>query len=192
MSKYFSLLPTIQYNISNDVDNDSFVDVTDIFVRQKLTEAVKENAAVYYPYIIQDKERPDILAFNYYGDVKYTWLIFFANDIVDPYYQWPMDEKQFNSYIINKYNSISEAKTTIHEYRQIIRENNYTQSKYTISIDKDTYDSLPSTSREAIYKFDYEDELNESKREIQLIEDVYVASIYNEVRRTFLNAWSKW
>ena len=188
MSKYFSLLPTVQYNISNDQDNDNFIDATDIFVRQKLTEAVKENAVVYYPYTVQDKERPDILAFNYYGDVKYTWLIFFANDIVDPYYEWPMDQNQFDSYIINKYNSIAESKTSIHEYRKIIRENKLDQQKYTITVDKDTYDSLSPTSREIIYSFDYEVELNEQKREIQLIEDVYVASIFNEVRRTFINA----
>ena len=192
MSKYFSLLPTIQYNISNDYDNDNFNDVTDIFVRQKLTQAVKDNAVIYYPYIVQDKERPDILSHNYYGDVKYTWLIFFANDIVDPYYEWPMDQQQFSSFISNKYGSVSESKTIIHEYRQIIRETSLNQSKYSITVDKDTYDNLSTTSREIIYKYDYEEELNEKKREIQLIEDVYAASIFNEVRRTFLNAWSKW
>ena len=187
MSKYFSLLPTVQYNISNDYDNDKFVEVADIFVRQRLTKAVRENAVVYYPYIIQDKERPDVLAHDYYGDVKYTWLIFFANDIIDPYYEWPMDYGGFQSFIIKKYGSISNAKTTDHEYVKIVRPATQTQKEYTISVDLDTYNSLSNTERKIISKYDYEELKNESKREIQLIEDVYVASIYNEVRRTFLN-----
>jgi hypothetical protein len=30
-----------------------------------------------------------------------------ANQIIDPYYEWPMDEETFNKYLIAKYGEVS-------------------------------------------------------------------------------------
>ena len=47
-------------------------------------------------------------------------LIFLVNDIVDPYYDWPLNDESFDSYMRTLYGSTAKAKTTIYEYRKII------------------------------------------------------------------------
>lgn len=184
MSKYFDLFSTIDYNVYNDDSNNTQA-VTNIFIRQKLTKDAIENAVIYYPYVVKDDERPDILAHSYYGDVKYTWLIFFANDIVDPYHQWPLTQKEFENFIIKKYGSISTSTQTIHSYNRILRAQTASTDEVLLEVDLTTYNSLNSSDRKTISKFDYELSNNEAKREIKLIEDTYAASILNEVRRSF-------
>ena len=61
MSKYFDLMPTINYNINGTTSNE-YTTVANIFVRQKLTQLATERAFIYYPYVIEDGERPDTLA----------------------------------------------------------------------------------------------------------------------------------
>ena len=121
MSKYFDLIPTIKYNI-NGTTSIEYTTFTNIFIRQKLTQMAREKAFIYYPYVIEDGERPDTLAHEYYGDVKYTWVIFFANDIVDPFFEWPLSVKQMNDFLTKKYDSVATAMETTHSYNRILRE----------------------------------------------------------------------
>ena len=187
MSKYFDLMPTINYNINGTTSNE-YTTVANIFVRQKLTQLAREKAFIYYPYVIEDGERPDTLAHEYYGDVKYTWVIFFANDIVDPYFEWPLSTKEMNNFITKKYDSIAEAMSTIHSYNRILRETTSYKKEVLLEIDETTYDSLDPTLRKTVSKYEYEIEKNEAKRSIDLIDDSLVASVFNEVRKSLKNA----
>lgn len=105
---FFSKLPIIDYK-----DNR----VVNITAKVKLTDYAKEKGIVFYPYTIKEGERPDTLAYEYYGDSRYDWLIFMANDIVDPYYDWPLDYDKFKSFIISKYGSVSRASRKILFYQ---------------------------------------------------------------------------
>lgn len=180
MSKYFSNLPSLQYDIDG---NNKFKETTNIFFRQKLTELALQEANIYYPYQVQPKERPDIIAFNYYGSVDFTWIVLFSNTIIDPYFEWPLDTDDFNNFMISKYGSISTAQNQTHSYNQILRSATSTQPRVTIEVDETTYSSLDENSRIIKTKFDYEFEKNEEKRNINLIEDVYVSKIQTELQR---------
>ena len=68
-SKYFTLLPTIDYNIYDSRLNET-TKLTNILIRNKIREDVLKNASLYYPYYVEEDERPDIVSFNYYGDTK--------------------------------------------------------------------------------------------------------------------------
>lgn len=104
MFTYFSKYPIITYSDSLSVN---------ILARVKFTEAAKRIGAIFYPYAVSDGERPDIIAANYYDDPRYSWLIYLANDIVDPYYDWVLTEKEFKEFIIKKYGSIDKANREI-------------------------------------------------------------------------------
>ncbi len=78
-------------------------EAVNLLVRTRIREAIKKNVAVYSEYTIKDFQRPDIIAENYYGNPKYTWMVFYANDILDPLRDWVMSEAQFNDYINHKY-----------------------------------------------------------------------------------------
>ena len=127
----------------------------------------------------------------YYGSVDFMWLIFYANDIFDPYYDWPFFGSQFQEFVKNKYGSILSAQNTVHHYEQILRTEVAATAdtdrilEKTIHIDKVTYDSLATTARKSISNFDYEILENESKRNIILIEDVYAQQILEESRTIY-------
>ena len=105
---YFSKIGVTPYN-GDTVNN--------IITSIRFKEAVSKYNIVYYPYTIAEGERPDIIASNYYGDERYAWLVLLANNVIDPYYQWPLSTNEFNDYIMDKYGSVAEAFTQIAFYR---------------------------------------------------------------------------
>ena len=46
-----------------------------------MRDKVLTNVISYYPYQVQEGERPDTLAHMYYGSVDFMWLILYANNL---------------------------------------------------------------------------------------------------------------
>jgi len=192
MSEFFSNYPRIAYDISgtNSTVPDYNVAVN-LMIRNKLKTAVENDVAVYYPYIVPEGMRPDVLSFQYYGDTIYTWAIYLMNNIIDPYWEWPLSYKDLRSYLIDKYGSIETAKSQIHHYEYTARaraEKTGTSDPvpaYKLEIDYETYTETAVDEREIIYSYGYEQDLNETKREIQLIDVAYIQSVQEEARGLF-------
>ena len=108
--KYFQSFPIITYNNQT---------LPNILERVKLTDATINDTAIYHPFVINDGERPEKIAYDYYGSTDYVWLIFFANNIIDPYYDWPLSNLEFQDYIIEKYGSIAVAQATPAYYQKL-------------------------------------------------------------------------
>lgn len=190
MSEYFTNFPTIFYDIDKSKPSNSKMAV-DIFRRNIIREQVLSNVISYYPYQVQTGERPDTLAHYYYGSVDFMWLILYANDIFDVYYDWPFFGVDFEKHIIEKHGSVATAQSTVHHYEQILR-SEVAQTpttprilEKTVHIDKTTYDSLNDSERKSISVFDYEIIENEAKRNIVLIEDIYAQQILEESRKIY-------
>lgn len=112
--------------------------VTDLTFRIGFVSQALGSIAAYYNYLIQDGDRPDILAEKIYGDSTAHWIIMLANNITDVGYDWPMDNRTFNDYIKSKYGSIETAQTGIHHYEKVIdRHNSTTNTTTTIRIPVD-------------------------------------------------------
>jgi len=192
MSEFFSNYPRIAYDISgtNSTVPDYNVAVN-LLIRNKLKTAVEDDVAIYYPYIVPEGMRPDVLSFQYYGDTIYTWAIYLMNNIIDPYWEWPLSYKDLREYLIDKYGSIETAKSQIHHYEYTARaraEKTGTSdpvSAYKLEIDYQTYTETAVDEREIIYSYGYEQDLNETKREIQLIDVAYIQSVQEEARGLF-------
>ena len=150
--------------------------------------AVENDVAVYYPYIVPEGMRPDVLSFQYYGDTIYTWAIYLMNNIIDPYWEWPLSYKDLREYLIDKYGSIETAKAQIHHYEYTARaraEKTGTSDPvpaYKVEIDYETY-RINTFMDEYITWFIIG--LNETKREIQLIDVAYIQSVQEEARGLF-------
>lgn len=190
MSEYFQNLPTIFYNIEKTKPS-RFSRATNLTTRSKLRESIRKNIVAYYPYQIQDGDRPDIIAEKYYGSVNYTWLVLMANDIVDPYYGWPLFGVNFQRHVKDRYGSIATAQSTVHHYEQILRTEVAKTAdtprilERTVVVDATTYNDLASDSRRSITQYDFEVIENEKKRNIVLIEDIYAKQILDESRRLY-------
>jgi hypothetical protein len=97
---YFQQFPTIMY---------SNVVVTDVTRRVVMPPSVLRQPMAFAPYTVEGGQREDLVSFLYYGQDDDDWLISMANQIVDPYYGWYMDDDVFNSFIEQKYGSIPNA-----------------------------------------------------------------------------------
>lgn len=108
MYNYFKKLGTVSYN--GDI-------VNNIITSIRFKDVVEKNNFIFYPYTIEEYERPDLIAEHYYGDSRYTWVVYLSNKIVDPYFEWPLSTNEFQSFIIKKYGSVEAALEKIEFYR---------------------------------------------------------------------------
>ena len=189
---YFSPFPVVTYDPLGENTPQLACDITRRF---KITEVLNNRQLVYYGYTIKDRDRPDIMAEKYYDNPRLDWLFFIVNQKFDPYFQWPLNQFQFDSYIRQKYGSPSVAQGTVHHYEQILNTrkehySNYDSSTIVIPekkiiIDKTTYVSLASSLKRTVSVFDYEEELNNKKREIKILDRVFLPSLMKDFKRIF-------
>jgi hypothetical protein len=116
----------------------------------------------------------------------------FANELLDPQWDWPMNYATFEQYLADEYSSIN-IYSEIEYYEKIITQydvNSQTTYIKKVRIDENTYNSLPvtqtetytlptgpvsvTTERNAVSIYDYELNLNESKRNIRILNANYV------------------
>ena len=65
-------------------------DIVNLAVGVKLNKLIKGDAFALLNYAIKDGESPDTVAYNYYDDPSYAWLVLLSNNIIDPYFEWPL------------------------------------------------------------------------------------------------------
>lgn len=198
MTKFFDKFPKIGYNFDGN-RNRRQVLFTNVLFRVAVINAIKQNIFSYYEFLIPENETPTTLADKYYGDPEYHWIIFLMNDISDPLFDWPMNYRDFQKYIKNKYGSLAYAKTTTRHHLKTITRTLSNDSVDTVSfeIGADEFGTIPAytlntfnlvsgdTLREEITTssvtyYEYEEELNEKKRAIKLVKKEYLNSILSE------------
>jgi hypothetical protein len=191
--KYFQTLPKVIY--TDQAGNSKFM--TNLMARASLKPTLLNNPVVYYEYDIQDDDTPEIIAHKYYGDVYRYWIVLYVNQILDPQWDWPLKINSFNNYIGDKYPNINVYNTT-HHYEKIITQYDVITQTTTLNkliIDQFTYNNLVestktvnfssgnvtiTTSKNVVSLYDYELNLNESKRSIKILNSAYVNQIETE------------
>ena len=167
---YFEMFPSIYYSAKGD---GKYTVMKDLLSRVKFIAKVKENILGFDYYDVKDGETPEMIAHKYYGDVNLHWSILVANDIVDYYEDWPMSVQRFEEFVKNKYVNPQ----AIHHY-----EITQTSGDTTVTIDvgMNTTD-YPSAT--AISNYQYEDKLQEKKRQIRLISPDFIDQFVKEFER---------
>ncbi len=161
---------------------------------------------------MQDSDTPEIIANKFYGSPERHWAVLMINDIVDPQFDWPLDQRTIISFIDEKYTAnansgqsgIAWAQSNIKAYYKVeTRTTNSTgaelQSK--LEIDANTYANVAATTtnltlddgnsikitttKETKSYYDYEVEENETKRTIKLLKPEFVSSIEEEIKIIF-------
>jgi hypothetical protein len=180
--RFFSNFTTVTYNGKL---------AKNILLKSKLIKDVLSKKTNFYPYVVKEGERADIIANNYYGDSNYYWLVYMSNDIIDPYYGWPMDTDLLNKHISNLYGSVEQATQQILFYTydkefdqndiELAYRENYIMATY-------TYNNLSVEDKsywKPKYAYDFEFENNENKRNILLLSVNYLSQINTEISRVF-------
>lgn len=204
--RFFQPFPFTTYDITGEQPKTLRL-VKNIFARAKFLDSVQAETYIYYLYDIKDGDTPEILANNYYGNPNRHWIILLTNDIVDPFYDWPLTYLNFSEFIKKKYGSIANSQTEYSYYEKIITKvdsvtNTETVNRY--KVDYDTYLTLPSssvetknlkdgntvtitTTKRAVSYYDYEFDLNESKRTIKILDKQYIGDLEREMKLLLQN-----
>ena len=193
MANYFRSIPSTSYDIWG-TEPRNYQSVTNIMKRVKFKPEAIEDISEYYPYIVRDGERPDIISFIQYDTVAFAYLILLINDIQDPIFDWPLSTQQFEQFITNKYGSLDSAMVTTKNYYQIVRADvprtgiaeRIPEVKFIV--DETTYNALDQTLRTTQTEYDWENELNNDKKEIRLISPNFIHDIDYQVKQFFTSA----
>ena len=206
--KYFNTLPKIA---TIDYSGNSII-LTNLMIRAEIIPGLLNNPSLFYSYDTKEGDTPEIIATKYYGDPYRYWIVLFANQMIDPQWNWPMNSNLFTNFVVEKYRSdaannlsisantitpsqvISYTQTIIKNYVKTVTTIDSTSSEVTTRnyyLDLNDYNNTFETSKtrnfasgdqviENITKssetiYDYESELNESRRTINLVNSDYVS-----------------
>ena len=173
---YFSKFPKITYDMKGDSVRKL---MPDILRRVKLRTTIKSGGMLFDKYDVKEGERPEDVAFKWFGDPELHWIILMTNNVTDRYYDWPMNQVQFAEYLTDKYGTNVDA---IHHY-EVTKDSGRTTSKgpsdysHKVEVNSDTDNASSISNRE------YEEREQDKKRQIQLLEKSLVGDFIAEFDR---------
>jgi hypothetical protein len=153
---YFDQFPKTYYTF----DNVNATLITNFMARVAVSDELKNNIMLYDPYTIIDGETPEIVADKVYGDPQLHWVILLTNEIIDPRYDWCLSQDHLVSMCESKYTDMYGT----HHYEST--DGYIVDSNYSGAV--------------SVSNYDYEDQLNETKRIIYIMNQNLVAEFIKE------------
>ena len=142
MAHYFTYFPQMLYDAVQD-GTTSPVLVTNILRRVKVKDSIKNDVALFDKYRVKAGESPEMVSMRFYGTVDYYWVVLLMNDIKDRFYEWPLSEQDFESFVKEKYTnpqatrhfeiSQSSGKSSSIDYSHLIEVNSTTTGASAVS-----------------------------------------------------------
>ena len=106
-NSYFRQLPQLDYpSLSNDRKSAyDYQLVKNLFKRAVLRDDVFNDVTNFEKYSVEGDERPDQVAYNFYRDSQLDWIVLTTNNIIHVRDEWPMSNRDFLTYLNEKYTS---------------------------------------------------------------------------------------
>ncbi len=144
-----------------------------------LRTKVRTNVLFFDTYDVKEGETPEIIAHKLYGDSELHWVIMLINDITDRYHQWPMNTPQFLAFINDKYDNVDD----VHHY-EIPQSSGDTKTKIEVYQNSALYtgDSDFYASASIVTNFEYEENEQDEKRKIRLLDPSYIDQFVTEFK----------
>ena len=211
MSNYFKRIPNIDYvsRLPNAKIGD-YMKVKNLFKRGTLRDDIFQDLAVFTKYEISNDDRPDNVAFNFYGDSNLDWLVLLCNNIINIQSEWPMSQKSFDNYLINKYTESGDSDTDtydriyngVHHYEtkqiknsndvEILAEGLTVSPDYTLTyydwlvsgyviLSKAANETYNTSLLTPITNYQYEEKIEDDKRNIFLLKPLYVSLVIDDL-----------
>lgn len=213
MAKYFTLFPKTYYLANDDV----LVYLTKLNTRFAFEETFKENTSLYYNYSVTDADTPESIAYKLYGSPERHWMVLLLNDIVDPMYDWPLNQRSLIKYIESKYSAnantangqtgIEWSQANTKEYYKVLTKTDILSNTVVIEkfqVDANTYANVTVetalttladgsqvslvTSKETKTYYDYEIQANEAKRTIKILKPEFASAVDEEFNKVIRDA----
>ena len=172
---YFSRFPMMVYDMKN---NNNYKLLPDILRRVKQRNAIASGQFIFDTYDVRNGEKPEDVAFKWFGDPELHWVILMTNNVTDRYYDWPMNQAQFAEYLDDKYSNPD----AIHHY-EVTKDSGRTTGQgpsdysHLVEVNSDTDNAVSVSFRE------YEEREQDQKRQIQLLNKSLLGDFVSEFDR---------
>ena len=184
MSQYFRKLPNLNYPslLKTRESNTDFIQTKNLFRRVKVREDLFANFMQFDKYKVVGDERPDNVAQKVYDNDDLDWIVLISNNIVDLNNEWPLTQSQLNEFLNDKYTP--QELVSIHHYETLELRDSRNQLILPagIVVDEDfnleylsggqvksTNSLVDGRPVKAVTFYDYENDLNDKKRNINVL-----------------------
>jgi hypothetical protein len=170
---YFNRFPTMIYDMKND---GNYKLLPDILRRVKQRSAIKDGQFIFDNYDVVEGEKPEDVAYKWFGDAQLHWVILMTNNVLDRYYDWPMNQAQFAEFLTDKYGTNMDA---VHHY-EITKDSGRTTGQgpndysYLVEVNSDTVNATSISNRQ------YEERIQDQKRSIRLLNQRHLSDFLEE------------
>ena len=180
---YFRQLPNLDYpSLANDRTSAYDYDqVKNIFKRAVLREDVVNSYFQFNQYLIEGDDRPDNVASKVYGDSNLDWVVLTTNNVINVRDEWPMSQNDLQNYLTNKYTTAELSYVHHYETLKIVDSSQKLIQPKGIIVEEghsitfiDRGVSKTESKVEAITYLQHEINLNDQKREINVLQKQYV------------------
>ena len=193
MSNYFDKVPDFEY-VSRlpDALISDYIPVKNLFKRITLRQDIYQDLSFFTKYEIIGNDRPDNVALKVYGRSDLDWVVLTSNNVINVQDEWPMPQLEFDAYLLNKYGTYDNLNSS-HHYETtelknsddviIVQKGLQVPSTYSITyyfdsgIDSGMVTSYPVVE---ITNYQYEEKLNDDKRNIFLLKPRYLNVIIDD------------
>ena len=182
-NSYFKQLPDLDYpSLANDRKSAyDYQVVKNIFKRAIIRDDIFDEATAFTKYSVEGDERPDQVAFNFYNDSNYDWVVLTTNNIIHVRDEWPMSNNDFLTYVNAKYTT--QELSNIHHYEtksirdsrgRLIQPKGLTvPAGHSITF-LDNGALRTESSLTSFTFFEHETNLNDEKRNINILKPEYL------------------
>ena len=174
---YFSRFPKMVYDVKG---NDNYKLLPDILRRVKQRNAIASGQFIFDTYDVINGEKPEDIAYKWFGDAQLHWIILMTNNVTDRFHQWPMSQPQFDEFLTDKYGAGNED--AIHHY-EITKSSGKTSSSgpndysHLVEVNSDTDNASSISNRE------YEERLQDKYRSIKLLNQRFLSDFLEEFNK---------
>ena len=193
---YFKYIPDFDYvsRLPKAQSISDYLRVKNLFKRTKISQTIFDDLTYFTKYQVIADERPDNIAYKIYGDSNLDWMVMIANNITNLQNEWPLEEQSFYRFLINKYGSEAGIETVHHYETQkvidskekvIVPKGLEVPSNYSVTfLDSGTRtEQIRTNITDAITNREYEEKIQDEKRNIFLIKPRFTGLILEEMER---------
>lgn len=133
-----------------------------IFVRDIISAVEMKFNPIDYPnlfidYYLQDGEKIENVAYNFYGSTEYHWVLIYINGIKDPFNDLPQKDYVLRQACADIYGNID----AVHHYESTINPGEWVDFLYTPAV--------------IVTNIEYMTQENEKKRKIKVLQKQYLS-----------------
>ena len=210
---FFRELPNVAYQtpLNNRISSNEYILAKNLFRSAKTLDWLRNNITVFNKFVIEDNDRPDIIAEKLYGDPELDYVVIIIAEITNIKEQWPLTNQQLYEYAENKWGLTGLNALHHYETLEVKDDKGRTVLPAGLNVDSEFKIDGPDTKLNGgtwsvvrnngsttsvdkveldvsdigigVSNYIYEVKLNEEKRKIKVLKEGYLQQFLNDFRR---------